>query len=120
MSKTAKPKFQLDPSPTFVANVEIPTHGGNLAEVGFTFKHRTRDEMFAFRDSLKTPEAVDDEEVKPGPTDVEVIMSVASGWDLDEPFDVKSVTKLVQNYIAAPIAILTAYYAELSGARTKN
>lgn len=117
--KTTKPKFTLAINPTFKAPVQIPTHGGGSAEIEVTFKHRTRDEFKEFTESLKAATAGDGEAVD-GPKDVDVIMDIASGWNLDEPFDVANVEKMVQRYMGSAQAIIQVYYEELTGARTKN
>lgn len=104
----AKPKFNLTPSPTFKAVVAIPVPGGEPADVEFTFKHRTRDGFREFIDSLKGAENVD------------MLLDIASGWDLDEPFDKDSLAKLEQQYMGAAQAVINVYMAELTGNRTKN
>jgi len=105
----AKPnKFNLNPSPTFKAVVAIPVAGGDHADVEFTFKHRTRDEFKEFVENLKGSENVD------------MLLDIASGWDLDEPFDKDSLTKMEQKYMGSPQAVINVYMAELTGNRTKN
>lgn len=105
----AKPtKLSLDVLPTFKATVSIPVAGGNAADVIFTFKHRTRDEFKEFSENLQ------------GSEDIDVILDIASGWDLDEPFDADSLKKLVQRYMGSANAIVTVYMNELTGARVKN
>ena len=71
----AKPKFNLTASPTFKEPVAIPCPGGKSVNVEFTFKHRTKEEFKEFIDAL------------PNREDVDVIMDMASGWELDEPFE---------------------------------
>lgn len=113
MNKT-KPKFTLTVNPTFKAPVQIPVAGGGSAEIVMTFKHRTRSEFKEFHDSLQVPEGA--EPVK----DVDALMDVASGWDLDEPFDRENLEKMVQRFMGSAEAILHVYFAELTGARAKN
>lgn len=119
MTKT-KPKFSLAVNPTFKAPVLIPIAGGTSAEIIFTFKHRTRDEFKEFMDSLKPVEVADGAEPVEGPKDCDVLLDIASGWDLDEPFDAASLEKLVQRYMGSAQAVINAYLSELTGARTKN
>jgi hypothetical protein len=104
----AKAKLSLAVAPTFKATVQIPVPGGRSAAVEFVFKARTRDEFKEFLEILKDAE------------DVEMILDVASGWDLDEPFDKANINKLVQSYMGAARAILDVYISELTGARAKN
>ena len=106
--KMAKNKLTLSPEPTFKADVTIPVPGGKAAVVEFVFKYRDRDGFKEFIDSLG------------GGDDVDVIMDMASGWDLADPFDRANVEKLAKLYMAAPMAIMNAYTDELTGARLKN
>lgn len=101
-------KLSLTAAPTFKATVAIPIAGAKPAEVEFTFKHRTRDQFREFTENLGKRE------------DIEVVMDIASGWDLDEPFSKESAEKMIQMYIGSAFAILNTYMAELSGARVKN
>lgn len=104
----AKPKFTLNPAPTFKAKVAVPVPGSASADVEFIFKHRTRDELREFIDALS------------GRDDVDVVMSIASGWDLDDAFDTESIGKLTQNYIGSARVVIDTYLSELSGARLGN
>ena len=106
----AKPKFTLVAKPTFTAKVAIPVPGHAPELVEFTFKGRTRDQFAEFIESIK------DGEVK----DVEVIMDIASGWELEDAFDAKNVELLTQNYLGAARAIIDKYLAELTTARLGN
>ncbi len=113
-----KAKFTLTPKPTFLCAVDIPLHGGGVAPVEFQFKHRTKAEFKEFYEALKQPEAL--EGASEGPQDTDLLMDIASGWDLDEPFNAESLEKMAQNYIGSPQAIISAYFTELTGARVKN
>lgn len=104
----AKPKLNLSAAPTFKVKVAIPVPGGKSVDVEFTFKHRTRE---AFKDFI---EKISDRE------DVETILDIASGWDLDDPFDKDSLDEMTQNYIGSSMAIIQAYMSELTNARVKN
>lgn len=113
MTKT-KPKFSLAVNPTFTAKVSIPVAGGQTADIMVTFKHRTRDEFKEFTESLKVPEG--SEPLK----DTDVLLDIASGWDLDEPFDREHLEKMVQRFMGSAQAVIQAYFEELTGARAKN
>lgn len=104
----AKPKFTLTPTPTFKAKVLIPVPGKTAEPVEFTFKGRTREQFKEFIDNLKDRE------------DVDVILEIASGWELDEPFDKENVEMLTENYLGAARAIIEKYLAELTQARLGN
>lgn len=106
----ARPKFTLVAKPTFTAKVAIPIPGQAAEMVEFTFKGRTRDQFADFIESIKDGEA----------KDVEVIMDIASGWELDDAFDAKNIELLTQNYLGAARAIIDKYLAELTTARLGN
>lgn len=101
-------KFKLDPSPTFKATVQIPVHGGDSIPVVFEFKHRTRDQMDEFYKPKKA-RAVEEQ-----------AMDMLAGWELDDEFNAENVAKLLQNYMGAAAALVTAYVTEMMQARTKN
>jgi hypothetical protein len=104
----AKPKFSLTANPTFKALVDVPVPGGKSAAVEFTFKSRTRDEFRLFIDGLGDR------------LDVDVIMDMASGWELEDPFDQANVELLTQNYLGAARAVIEKYLSELTAARLGN
>lgn len=104
----AKQKFSLSASPTFKVRVSVPVAGGKAAEIEVTFKHRTRDAFKEFLDNLT------------GREDVDVILDIASGWDLDDAFDAESLEELTQNHIGSARAIIETYIGELTSARVKN
>lgn len=101
-------KLSLVAKPTFSAKVQIPVAGDKAASVQFTFKGRTREAFKAFVESLTDRE------------DVDVVLDIASGWDLDEPFEKLNVELLLQNYLGAARAIIETYINELTSARVKN
>jgi hypothetical protein len=104
----AKPKFSLTPSPTFKAKVDIPIPGGAPAQVEFVFKGRTRDQFESFMNDLSDKKPDD------------LVMDIASGWDLDEAFEQDNIDKLTQNYLGAGLAIWAKYVSELTKARQGN
>lgn len=104
----AKTKFSLAPNPTFKAKVLIPVPGQSAEAVEFTFKGRTREAFKDFIEGLKDRE------------DVDVVMDIASGWELDDAFDKKNVETLCENYLGAARAIIEKYLAELTQARLGN
>lgn len=101
-------KLTLNVAPTFQATVDIPAAGGEVLSATLTFKHRTKDALQAWLKGSGKRE------------DVDAIMEMMEGWDLDEPFNVENVKTLCQNYIAAPAVIVEAYIDHLAKARVKN
>ncbi|MDN4040196.1 phage tail assembly chaperone [Massilia sp. YIM B02443] len=104
----AKAKLSLAVVATFAATVAIPVPGGKTADVEFTFKWMNRDDFKEFVENLA------------GAEDVDALMDILAGWDLDETFNKDQVEKLVQRYMGAARAILDKYIAEITGARAKN
>lgn len=106
-------KLTLANEPTFSAPVLIPVPGAS-APVPFrvTFKYRTRDELEAhIKHTREHADEIDD---------VDLVLGVAEGWELDEPFNRENVGRLLQKYHAAAQAISFAYIEELTKARQKN
>jgi hypothetical protein len=101
-------KLSLNPSPTFKAKAPIHVPGGRKAEIEFIYKYRDADEFKEFTETLE------------GRKDIEILMDIASGWDLDEPFDEKNVEKMAKNYLGSARSALETYLNELMGARAKN
>lgn len=101
-------KIKLLAEPTFKANVAIPVPGAEPAEVGFTFKHRTADELLKWVDACKDKK------------DAESIAGMVVGWDFDDELNKKNIERLCQNYMGAAKAIFSTYFDELGGQRTKN
>ena len=104
----AKAKLTLADEATFKATVAIPVPGGHTADVEWTFAWMPRNEAKEFMDTL------------PGSEDVDFLMKISRGWDLDEQFNKAGVEKLTQKYIGAARAVLDKFIAELTGARAKN
>jgi hypothetical protein len=103
-------KLKLEPNPTFDYAVAIPVPGGDPVRVRFTFRHRSRTDVLAWVDGLKSSDT----------TDVDQVMAVCAGWELDDAFTRENVEALCENYGGASRAILDTYMRELRGAREKN
>jgi hypothetical protein len=101
-------KLNLTPNPTFKAKVGIPVPGKGATDVEFTFKWRTAAEAEQWYEDTK--------ELR----DVELIPTMATAWELDEPFDEENIARLCSAYMGAAVAITRTYVAELRGARAKN
>lgn len=101
-------RLKLNPEPTFKAKVGIPVPGSRPAEVLFTFKHRTRDDVIAWAEGSREQ------------NDVESVLDCVVGWDLDDEFNAENVERLCNNYPGSGLTIVAAYLDELRGARAKN
>lgn len=106
-------KLKLNPDPTFTAKVAVPVPGGE-AEVKMTFKYRSRAEREEWQ---KQNEAAAEEGTA---SDVALIMSIATGWDLDDEFNEENVARLCDAYPRAAGAIAIKYARELVGVREGN
>lgn len=51
---------------------------------------------------------------------MDVILDIASGWDLEDAFDADSLEELVENHIGSGVAIIQAYIGELTANKVKN
>lgn len=101
-------KLRLDPSPTFVATVEVPVPGEKAVPVKMTFKHMSRDQL---ESHMKSKESL---------TDADAILTVASGWDLEEEFNAENIDKALQSYHAFGRVVLSTYINELMQLRRGN
>jgi len=95
-------------TPTFSKDVSIHVPGKKPISIAFIFKGRTRTEFKAFVEELRDRE------------DVDVILDIATGWELSDTFGSEAIEKLCDTYIAAPRSIIETYLNELSGARLGN
>lgn len=103
-------KLTLTQKPTFESPVKIPVPGGKDVSVKFTFKSRTKEGFKAFMEVIKAEER----------EDLDVVMDIASGWELEDAWDRENVETLLDNYIGAGRAIIGTYITEQTGARQGN
>lgn len=101
-------KLKLQPDPTFNAKVAIHQPGAEPVEVEFTFKHRGRKELAAFAKDMA------------GISDADLILALASGWELEDEFSAENIGILVENHYTAPTAIWMGYLDALTKAKEKN
>jgi hypothetical protein len=101
-------RLKLHASPTFKAKVPIPIPGAAPHPIEMEFKHRTRKELDALLRDKGTQ------------LDTDFVLSIATGWDLDDKFDRENVETLLDQYGGAARAIADTYTRELMGARLGN
>lgn len=127
---------QIDLNPranqTFDAEVEIPTESGSPLRVPFTFRVRSRRELAAHSDAYMTALRELDEaqsrdkfgfeerESRFVRIDADAIMRAAAGWGVDAPFNVDTVSALLDKYPAAANAINAKYRAGVLEGRVGN
>ena len=100
-------KFELQPKPTFKADVEIPRAGEAPGVLTFTFRHKSADQ-------------IKEMEKREGTTAIDFLSEIIEGWALPEPYTQENLTVLLDNYLGAAGAITGTYYSELTGRREKN
>lgn len=106
--------FTIQPKPTFVSEVEIPTADG-VAKIKFEFAHKGRKALTKFIDSLTVEGEPRD--------DADALGEIVVGWKgVDQPFSQEALATLVDNYPAAAKSLFNAYLpAMLEGkAAAKN
>lgn len=104
----SKPSLLLSPDPTFKSKVDIPIAGAKPFVVEFVFRHKSKDQLKEWLDSMQDKE------------DADAILEVASGWDQPDAFDRDSLVKLAQNRIGSVGAIIAKYISELADKRLGN
>lgn len=102
-------KLKLQPDPTFKAKVPIPVPGkAEPVEVEFTFKHRSQTAFAELMSKVADLKNVD------------YVLAVATGWELDDPFTPENIELLTENYHGAVAAIANTYMRELMQLRMGN
>ena len=101
-------KLSILANPTFTAQVPIPVHGGDPVKVGFTFKHRTQDEMAEWISQRE------------GKKDIDAVMEMVTGWEFEEDFTPENVSALLQQRMGAGLSIFLVYTKELYQAKLGN
>ena len=106
-------KLKLISEPTFKAKVPVPVAGADKpVMVEMTFKHKTRTDFLKWRDTLPN-----EGESRP---DLDAVMDVLCGWELDDQFNRENVETLLENYLGAAFNILQTYTDQLLQAQLKN
>lgn len=101
-------KFKLVPDPTFKKAVDIPIPGGRPQPVEFVFKHRNKEAMAEWFEAIGKHKS-----------DAAMVLDIASGWDLEEPFDEQHIEQLCVEYAGAGAAIVQTYIAEMTGGQVR-
>ena len=104
----AKFKLTLAPLPDFKLPVKFTMPDGNEGSILFTVRH------------LKAKEVQEMYEAEKVVRDADLIMRLATGWDLEEEFNEENAKTLVEFYPGAALALTGSYLAALAGQRVKN
>ena len=103
----AKFKLSLAELPDFKLPVKFKLANDQDVEVIFTVKHKKTSELQELlqKQDLSTKE---------------LIMAIASDWDLEEEFNEENVIEFADLFPASTVALTTAYMQALAGQRVKN
>lgn len=130
-------KLQLGKAPeNFKRSLEFTNLQGVKSSIEFNFVYRTRQQYGALMDEITTeakPKKTDEETEKKAAqksyaatiTDVdkreaEAILKIATAWDLDEPFNLESLSLLIDSFQGSQQIIYDAYRAACLEGRLKN
>lgn len=125
-------KFQIQPNPTFKADVAIPRVGGEPINVPFEFRYRDREQLAelyagwserydALRERMKGGElALPEQTAAQMDIQVEQIQALVVGWAFDDKLTEASIRDLVKTSAGAPEAVIAAYSAAFAPARLGN
>lgn len=108
-------QFKITPNPTFNVQVSlsVPEQMGT-AEVAFEFKYQNKTQLDAWLKNNKsklTSQAL---------CEIVVSWGVKSHDDLELPVTADNMAELLNNYPAAGVEIIGAYYKALTESRAKN
>ena len=103
----AKFKLSLTALPDFKLPVKFKLANDQDVEVIFTVKHKKTSELqeLLSKENLSTKE---------------LIMAIASDWDLEEEYNDDNVNEFSDLFPASTVALTTAYMQALAGQRVKN
>jgi hypothetical protein len=105
--------FEIDPNPTFPAPVSLPRPGKTPVEVIFRFRHMDNDAYWAMLTESRAKK-----EAAPA-----FLARFVDGWEgenINAPFSLETLGKLVKNYPKSAKVIFATFEAELIGALEKN
>jgi hypothetical protein len=117
----------------FKKKVEIPVVSGEVSEVEFLFKYRTRKEYAKLMDDhakgVRERSSVDQSsgdfsfERFVGQSiedDADLILTLAAGWDLDDALTKESIVSMLDTYGASGPLVVTAYRTAINEGRLGN
>ncbi|WP_016970590.1 phage tail assembly chaperone [Pseudomonas tolaasii] len=124
-------KFKIAQTATFLGAVMIPVVGQEPVKVDFTFKYRNRVELAALFDEWNQRRKDGLERLSEDSTvsqivaidtenQVQQIKDLVVGWEFDDKFDDESIKALVTSCQGTTEAVVDAYQAAFTKARTGN
>lgn len=134
-----KIKLDLDSTDSLNFDRKVSlSRAGNTVEITFTFKHRDRLELADFFERMRpkeVPKKAPTEEPAEDPAPRETLREIvakqvdeeaalvadfATGWNVDAPFNVENIKRLLVRYDEPFAALLREYRLGHSEARAKN
>lgn len=120
--------FTISQPKTFSVEVAIPQLGGEPINVPFEFNIFTREELAKIQDEwvIQEPQPLDadlsnlDYVKKLNALKAKQIKQLVASWGFDDPYNDKSITKLINTIIGSDEAIVRTYFSELTKARLGN
>lgn len=103
-------KLKLAHAPTFKTEVKIPTPAGEPVAVEFEFVWLNRKAMVEFADDCDRKDL----------SDADLVLKIAKSWGFEDEFNAENMAYLLDEYPAAGVEILSAFYQAYNGAREKN
>lgn len=104
----AKMKLTLAALPDFKLPVKFMMPNGEEQSIVFTVRHMKASEVQEMYSSEKVT------------SDSDMIMNIATGWNLEEEFTAENAKLLVDYYPSAALALAGSYLQALAGQRVKN
>lgn len=106
--------FKINPNPTFWHTCQITVPGEDKpAELPVEFRHKTKEQLTAFFDRIKSADKTISDE--------ELLGEVIAGWKIeDSPYSLEALKTLLNNYPASGMELATQYTAALMESRRKN
>lgn len=101
--------FKLNPNPTFWVKTKVRTPGGEEAEFEIEYRHKGKQALTAFLESIK------------GREEAAALTEIVSSWrGLDVDFSADHLKTLLDNYPGLGTVMLGDYSLELMRARAGN
>lgn len=126
-------KIKLGQRPeSFKKTVEFTMLDGEQGEIEMVFKYRTRKEFGDFFDKIfaingeRAEKRVSDADYMSslmtagGDKNATYILDIATGWNLDIPFNRANIEQMCDEMPGAAVAIMQGYYSAVTEGRLKN
>lgn len=126
-------KIKLGQKPeNFTKTIAFQSLEGEDLEIEVVFKYRTRKEFGEFFDKMfadageTAPKPVAAQDymttmmVKSGEKNADYLLAIATGWNLDIPFNRANIEQMCDEFPGAAAAIMQGYYTAITEGRVKN